>query len=158
MRVPGWDLPLQKAFMRAITPDKPTTADTTTLIDGVFGQVLRAIEGRAPGREPFTFLLRLLTTPFDRVNMGKGYTKLHNFGLSTGTPFCDLSRVVRVLVSAGTGNERVLAPGVDVVLELVRMAVNDQFPAFMPTLYPGFTATDPKPYASLDAMCKAFND
>ena len=27
--VPGWDLPLHKAFMRAITPDKPSTADMT---------------------------------------------------------------------------------------------------------------------------------
>ena len=34
--VPGWDLPLYKAFMRAITPDKPSTADMTTLFDEVF--------------------------------------------------------------------------------------------------------------------------
>ena len=34
--VPGWDLPLKKAFMRAITPNKPTTANTTTLIDDFF--------------------------------------------------------------------------------------------------------------------------
>ena len=27
--VPGWDFPLHKAFMRAITPDKPSTADMT---------------------------------------------------------------------------------------------------------------------------------
>ena len=34
--VPGLDLLLQKAFMRAITPDKPSTADTTTLINECF--------------------------------------------------------------------------------------------------------------------------
>ena len=33
--VPGWDLPLHKAFIRAITPDKPSTADMTTLIDEI---------------------------------------------------------------------------------------------------------------------------
>ena len=38
------------------------------------------------------------------------------------------------------------------------MAVNEQFPTLMPTLYPGSIATDPKPYASLDKMWKAFSD
>ena len=61
-----------------------------------------------------------------------------------------------MLVSAVTGSERTLAPGVDVVLEVVRMAVNDQFPSLMPTLYPGSVATDPKSYPSLDKMWKAF--
>ena len=49
-----------------------------------------------------------------------------------------------MLVSAVTGCEGTLAPGVDVVLEVVRMAVNAQFPSLMPTLYPGSMATDPK--------------
>ena len=31
--IPGWDLPLHKAFIRAITHDKPSTSDMTTLID-----------------------------------------------------------------------------------------------------------------------------
>ena len=61
-------------------------------------------------------------------------------------------------MTAVTGSERTLAPGVDVVLEVVRMAVNEQFPTLMPTLYPGLMATDPKPYASLDKMWKAFGD
>ena len=63
-----------------------------------------------------------------------------------------------MLVSAVTGNERTLAPGVDVVLEVVRMAVNEQFPSLMPILYPGSMATDPKPYATLDKMWNAFGD
>ena len=29
------------------------------------------------------------------------------------------------------------APGVEVVLEVVRMAVNEKYPSLMPTLYPG---------------------
>ena len=37
---------------------------------------------------------------FDGVDTGEGYTKLHNFGVYTGTPFCDFSREFRVLVSA----------------------------------------------------------
>ena len=63
-----------------------------------------------------------------------------------------------MLVSAVTGSERTLAHGVDVVLEVVRMAVNEQFPSLLPTLYPGSMATGPKPYASLDNMWKAFGD
>ena len=63
-----------------------------------------------------------------------------------------------MLVSAFTGSKRVLSPGTDVVLEVVKMAVNEQFPTLMPTLYPGSKATDPRPYASLDAMWKAFSD
>ena len=85
---------------------------------------------------------------FGRVDTEEGYTRLHNFGVCTGTPFCDFSPEFRVLVSAVTGSERTLAPGVDVVLEVVRMAVNEQFPMLMRTLYPGSMATDPKPYAS----------
>ena len=63
-----------------------------------------------------------------------------------------------MLGSAVTGSERTLAPGVDVVLEVVRMAVNEQFPSSMPALYPGSMATGPKPYTSLDEMWKAFGD
>ena len=36
--VPGSDLPLHKAFMRAITPDKPSTAVMTILIDEFSGR------------------------------------------------------------------------------------------------------------------------
>ena len=71
----------------------------------------------------------------------------------TGTPFWDFSREFRALASEVTESERTLAPGVDVVLEVVRMAGNEQFPTLMPTLYPGSMATDPKPYASSDQMC-----
>ena len=61
-------------------------------------------------------------------------------------------------VSTATGSERVYSPGTDVVLELVRMAVNEQFPTLRPMLYPGSKATDRRPYASLDAMWRAFSD
>ena len=72
-------------------------------------------------------------THFDRVDTGEGYTRLHSFGVCTGTPFFYFSRVFRVLVSAVTGSERTLVPGVDVVLEVVRVAVDEKFPSLMPT-------------------------
>ena len=130
----------------------------TTLIDDFFRQVSRDAEEGVSGPEAFNLLLRRLMTNVDRVDTGEGYTRLHSFGVCTGTPFCDFSREFRVLVWAVTGSERTLAPGVDVVLDVVRMAVNEQFPTLMPTLYPGSMVTDPKPYASLDKMWKAFGD
>ena len=156
--LPGGDFPLHKAFTRAITPDKPSTAKMTTLIDDLFRQVSRDVEEGASGPEAFNLLLRRLMTHFDSVDTGEGYTMLHIFGVCTGTPLCDFSREFRVLVSAVTGSERTLAPGVDVVLEVVRMAVSEQFPSLMPALHPCSMATDPKPYASLDKMWKAFGD
>ena len=58
----------------------------------------------------------------------------------------------------GTGSERVLSPGTDVVLEVVRVAANEQFPALMPAFFPGSKATDPRPYGSLDAIWRTFRN
>ena len=106
-RAPGWIHPLHLAFNRAITPDRPMTARMTTLSDGFFGQVSRALDGGASRPGAITLLLRLLVTHFDRVGTGEGYTKLHSFGACNGTLFSDFSREFRMLVSAVTGNERV---------------------------------------------------
>ena len=35
---------------------------------------------------------------------------------------------------------------------------DEQFPAILPALYPGLKATDPRPYASLDAIWRAFSN
>ena len=114
--VPGWIPPLRMAFNRAITPDRPTTARMTTLIDEFYEQVSRALDGGASGPEAFTLFLRLLVKHFDQVDTGEGYTKLHTSGVCNGTPFSDSSLEFRVLVSAATRNERVLSPGTDVGL------------------------------------------
>ena len=103
--------------------------------------------GGASGPEAVTLLLRLLMTHFDGVDTEEGYTKLLTFGMCIGTPFSDFSREFRVFVSTATGSERVLSPGTDVVLEVVQVAANEQFPAFMPALYPRSKATDRQPYA-----------
>ena len=71
--------------MRAITPDTPSTANTTTLIDDIFRQVSRDVEEGASGPEVFNLLLRRLMMHFDRVDTGEGYTRLHSFGVCTGT-------------------------------------------------------------------------
>ena len=73
-----------------------------------------------------------------------------------GTPFSEFRQEFRVVVSAATGTERVLAPGAEIVLQVIRMAVNEQYPSLMPTLYPGVTAKEPRPFGTLDAMWLAF--
>ena len=60
--------------MRAITPDKPSTADMTTLVDELFRQVSRDVEEGASGREAFTLLMRRLMTHVDRVDTCLLYT------------------------------------------------------------------------------------
>ena len=121
-------------------------------------KVSRAMAGGASGPEAFTFLLRLLMTHFDGVDTEEGYTKLQKFGMCNGMPFSDFSKEFRVLTPTATGSERVLSPRTDVVLEIVRVAANEQFSALLPALYPGSKATDPRPYASLDAMWWALRD
>ena len=120
--------------------------------------VSRAMAGGASGPEAFTLLLRLLMTHFDGVDTQEGYTKLHTFGMCNAMSFSDFSREFRVLVPTATGSERVLSPGTDLVLEVVRVAANEQTPALLPALYPGSKATDPRPYASLGDMWRAFSD
>ena len=116
-----------------------------------FGQVARSLRDKASASEAFALLLRLLSGHFDRVDSGAGYKKLHTFGVPKGTPFCYFSREFRVVVSTVTGTERVLAPGTDIVWEVVRMAVNKQYPSF-----PGVMATVPGPLGTLNGMWLAF--
>ena len=120
----GWDYPLHLAFTRSITPDNPTTARKTTLIDDFFGRVSRAMAAGASGPEAFTLLIRLFVTHFDRVDTGESYTKLNTFGVGNVTPSSDISRPFCILVSTRRWNERDLSSGTDMVLGMVRMAVN----------------------------------
>ena len=53
---------------------------------------------------------------------------------------------------AATGTERGLVPGVEIGLDMVRMAFDEQYPSLMPTLYPGVLATVSRPFSTLDAM------
>ena len=154
--IPRWEYPLQRSFERAITPDKPTASPIPTLMDDGFGQVARALRDGASGPEAFALFLRLSSGHFDRVDLGAGYEQLHTFVAPNRTPFRKFSGEFRVVVSAATGTDHVLAVGTDIVLEVVRMAVNEQYPSLMPMLYPWEMATEPRPSGTLDAMWLAF--
>ena len=125
-------------------------------MDDLFGQVSQALEDGATRPEAFTLFLRLLSSHFDRVDSGAGYKTLRTFDLPNGTVFCEFSRKFPAVVSAATRTARLLAPVAEILLEVVRMAVNEQYSSLMPTLYPGVMATEPRPFGSLDAMWLAF--
>lgn len=125
-------------------------------MDECVGQLARELRDGASRPVEFALFLWLLSGHFDRVDLGSGYNQLHTFGVSNGTPNRYFSREFRVVSSAATGTERGLAPGIDFVLEVVPMAVNEQYPSLMPTLYPGVMATEPRPFGSLDAIWSAF--
>ena len=61
-----------------------------------------------------------------------------------------------MVASVTIGAEHVSAPGAEIVLEVVRMAFNEQYPSLMSTPYPGVMATEPRPFGTLDAMWFAF--
>ena len=72
--------------------------------------------------------------------------------MPNGAPYAAYYRALRLVVSGFTGSERALAPGLGLVLEIVSLSVNEQFPQLMPSLYPGELATRPQPFGSIDAM------
>ncbi|CAB1100852.1 unnamed protein product [Ectocarpus sp. CCAP 1310/34] len=119
-------------------------------------QVKRRLDDGATGPEAFTLLLRLLSEQFDVGDRQESFLRLQEFGVSNGTLFADYLRAFRLLVSSVTGSERVLAPSVSMVLEIVRNSVSKQFPSLAPMLYPGDLATAVTPFDSIDAMWQAF--
>ena len=46
--------------------------------------------------------------------------------------------------------------GIEVVLKVVRMTVNEQYPSLMPTLYPGGSSSVLRPFGTVDAMWLVF--
>ena len=64
--VPGWERTLHKPFGRAIAHAKPSAPTLNTVIDGVFGQVSRALDRKDSGPAAFNLLLQGLIRQFNR--------------------------------------------------------------------------------------------
>ena len=101
-------------------------------------------------------LLSLISAHFDHGDESAAIAKLHSFEVATKTPFADYFRVLRLLIASVTESERVLAPNVEVVLEVARNSVSEQYPGLIPILYPGELATASTPFASIDEMWLVF--
>ena len=63
---------------KAITPDRPSSAGVS-------------------GAETFRRLLRLISSHFDRGDWKASFNRLHNFGVSNGTPFSDFFLAFQVV-------------------------------------------------------------
>ena len=63
-----------------------------------------------------------------------------------------------MIASAATGTELGSAPGVELVLEVVRMAVNVLYSRLMPTLNSRVLATEPRSFGTVDAIWFAFQN
>ena len=94
----------------------------------------------------------MLSRQFDNGDAASSLSELHNFGVPNGTPYAAYYRAFRLVVSGDKGRERALAPGLGLVLKIVRLSVNEQFSQLMPRLYPGELATRPQPFDLIDAM------
>ena len=82
-------------------------------------------------------LLRLVSAHFDHGDRRASIDKLHSFGVAIKTPFADYFRAFRLLMASVLDSDRVSAPSVEVVLEVVRNSVSEQYPGLMPVLCPG---------------------
>ena len=149
--VSGWERPPCKAFGRAISPDRPSTL-TLTIIDDSFGQVSRALGRGDSGPAYFDVVVQVLSRQFDHGGVASALSKLQNVGVLNGSSYAAYYRAVRVVNSGVTGIESTLASGVGLVLETVRLSVNEKPPQLMPSLYPGELATCPLPFGSIDYM------
>ena len=95
-------------------------------------------------------LLSLISAHFDHGDESAAIAKLHSFEVATKTPFADYFRVLRLLIASVTESERVLAPNVEVVLEVSRNSVSEQYPGLMPVPYAGELATASMPFGSIE--------
>ena len=59
-------------------------------------------------------------------------------------------------MSSTCGGDRVLNPSVDIVIEMIRIIVAEQYPALMPSLYPGELPTADTLYVDVEAMWSVF--
>lgn len=110
------------------------TSDLTLSTTDYFSQVDKSLDRGSSDPEAFQLLLRHLAEHLDTGDGQASFMRLQNFGVPDGTPFSDYLRSFRLLFSSVTGSERVLAPSVSMVVELVRQSVKRQYPTMSPPL------------------------
>ena len=111
-----------QAVGRAINNYKPSAPALHTVVDDVFGQVLRAIERGDSGPAGFELLLPVLSRQFDNGDAASALSELHNFGVPNGTLSAAYYGTIRLVVSGVMGSERALAPRLRLVRRLCVLA------------------------------------
>ena len=152
VRITEWERTLHRAVGRAIKNDKPSGPALNTVTDDIFVHVSRAIKRGDSGPAGFDFLLQVLSRQFDNGDATCALSELPSFGVHSGTPYADYYRTFPFVFSGDTGSESAMTPGLGLVMEIVRLSVNKQFPQLMPSLYPGELATRSQHFGSVDVM------
>ena len=126
----GWERPpLLKLVRKAITPDRPSSADLTRVLDEFFAHVKENLNAGVSGPETFRRLLRLISSHFGHGDGNASFNRLDNFEVANGIPFSVFLRAFRVVLSGVTGSEQVPSPStMSTVLELARRGVMNQYP------------------------------
>ena len=156
--VRGWERPIQRAIARAIPRNTADSANLNSILSGFFQQVRQRLDSGTPGGDAFKHLLRLIANQFGDNDRGETFTALNNFGVDNGTTFSRFLQLYRVAVANATNYSSLLSPDESWVIEITRNKINEQYPSLAPLCFPGRLATDPKPYASLDSMWRAFDN
>ena len=90
-RIRGWEGPLLKLVRKAITPDRPSSADLMRVFDEFFVQVDEDLKTGVSGPETFRRPLRRISSHFDHGDRNASCNRLQNFGVSNGNPFSAFS-------------------------------------------------------------------
>ena len=156
--VRGWERPIQRAIARAIPRSSADSANLNSILSGFFSQVKQRLDAGTPGGDAFKHLLRLIANQFGDNDRGQTFTALNNFGVENGTTFSRFLQLYRVAVANATNYSSLLSPDESWIVEITRNKINEQYPSLAPLCFPGRLATDPKPFASLDCMWRAFDN
>ncbi|CAM9262551.1 unnamed protein product, partial [Sphacelaria rigidula] len=108
------------------------------------------------GPQLLSDLERRLIGYFDKSDQASVIQRLSSFVVASDVPFADYLREFKLLVSGTTGVGRQNGPSDAMCQTYVRNSVAQQYPALMPSLFPGVLAHREVPYASVDTMWSAF--
>lgn len=107
------------------------------------------------------FVLNYLTDSagyFDREPRRAALETLPKFGVLTETPFPSYLRIFPVVVASTVEKAGPLALSAEMVIELLRIRVAQQYMIPIPTLFPEDYTTREKPYGTVASMRCAFRN
>ena len=133
-------------------PNRDRTHTLHRLVDDLFAQLQENLASGVDGPATFRTLLTDVADYFDRAPRGAALETLQKFDVPSGTPSSSFLRSFRVVVASIVDNRGPLAPSPDTAMELIRIRTAQQYPMWMPTLFPGNSATQENPYDSLATL------
>lgn len=140
--VRGWEHPLKKAIINAVSPNKQTTGDLISSINGIFVQVKQRLHEGMNGGDAFKHLLRLIASHFKHEDRGDALTTLNASGVPNGTTFGEFLRQYRTAVNNITHYSSLFSLDETWIVGITRNKINDQFSVMMSDCFPGAKRTE----------------